>query len=80
MSIIDRLPWRLWWNGRRGYAAGPSAMMSLSVEPYLGIDFAELDFAPAVDVRLIRRTPSSPLDDMAGDEIAACKRFLAALG
>ena len=80
MSIIDQLPWRLYWTGRKGLAIGPSAMMSLSVAPYIGIDFAEIDYAPAVDVRLIRRTPSSPLDDMAADEIAACKRFLAALG
>lgn len=80
MSIIDYLPPRLSWTGRRGYAAGANAMMSLAEKPHLDIDFAEVDYAPAVNVRLIRRTPSSAIDDMRADEIAACMRYLAALG
>ena len=79
MSIIDLLPPRLSWDGRRGIAIGPSAMMTLSCPPYLGIDFAEVDFAPAVQVMLIRRAVGMPIDDMYADEIAACRRFLAAL-
>ena len=79
MSIIDQLPPRLCWDGRRGIAVGTGAMMTLAAPPYIGVEFVELDYAPAVHVCLIRRAPGSPINDMAGDEIAACRRFLAAL-
>ena len=79
MSIIDNLPPRLYWDGRKGLAVGTGSMMTLAVPPHLGVEFVELDYAPAVAVRLIRRAQGAALADMAGDEIAACRRFLGAL-
>ena len=79
MGIIDLLPPRLSWNGRKGIAVGRSAVMTLSLPPYLGIEFAEIDYAPALDVRLIRRSSSSPMDDMNSAEADACSMFLEAL-
>jgi len=79
MSIIDLLPPRLSWTGSKGVAVGRTAVMTLASPPYLGIQFAEIDYAPAVDVRLIRRSSSSPMDDMTSDEADACSVFLEAL-
>lgn len=79
MSIIDHLPPRLSWDGRRGIAVGQGSLMTLSQPPFLGVPFVEIDYAPAVHVMLIRRVIGLAIEDMAGDEIAECKRFLAAL-
>lgn len=78
MSLLDQLPTRLWWRAGRGLAKGNGAMMSLSVPPYLTFEFVEIDFAPGV-CALVRPADSSPMREMFADEMAECRRFLAAL-
>jgi len=53
-------------------------MMTLSAPPHLTFEFVEIDFAPGC-CALVRQNIGSALRDMYGNEIAECRRFLAAL-
>lgn len=78
MSLVDHLPLRLRWDGRRGMARSRDVVMSLAAPPPLGFRFVEIDYAPGA-CEMVRREPWAALDDLRPHEIEACRAYLAAL-
>lgn len=80
MSILDHYwPARLrWTNSKGGFASRNGTSMALTRRPFLGFDYAEIDYAPGA-CELVRRTSGDRLEDMLPHEIEACQRYLAAL-